>query len=242
MNYIKQLNSFHDSLLINRLSPGQIALWHALMAINNKCAWIKKFTASNQVLELTTGMSRQGLHKARNVLKQRGYIDFETRTTKLTVYTIKKLYDEETDSLSENASESIIESEITMSDSCIDRRQSVAELVDNELHSLETNSCTINKHKRNINKTKGVGGKSTRFVPPTYEQVAEYCLSRGNGINPQRFIDFYQSKGWMVGKNKMKDWKAAVRTWESKEVKTPIMRSIPRDEDYDDPDNFVLSI
>jgi hypothetical protein len=87
-----------------------------------------------------------------------------------------------------------------------------------------------------------IRGKSTRFIPPTYEQVAEYCLSRGNGINPQRFIDFYQSKGWMVGKNKMKDWKAAVRTWESKEVRTPVMRAIPRDEDYDDPDNFVLSI
>lgn len=55
---------------------------------------------------------------------------------------------------------------------------------------------------------------STRFIPPTLEDVSEYCTERDNGVDPQKFIDFYESKGWMVGKNKMKDWKAAVRTWE----------------------------
>jgi hypothetical protein len=53
-----------------------------------------------------------------------------------------------------------------------------------------------------------------RFIPPTVEQVGEYCLERGNNVDPQRFVDHYTSNGWMVGKNKMKDWKAAVRTWE----------------------------
>ena len=56
-----------------------------------------------------------------------------------------------------------------------------------------------------------------RFVPPTVDQVREYCEERGNSVNPQRFVDYYSSNGWMVGKNKMKDWKAAVRTWEQKE-------------------------
>ena len=56
-----------------------------------------------------------------------------------------------------------------------------------------------------------------RFIPPTVDQVREYCEERGNGVNPQRFVDYYSSNGWMVGKNKMKDWKAAVRTWEQKE-------------------------
>lgn len=53
-----------------------------------------------------------------------------------------------------------------------------------------------------------------RFAPPTLEEVKEYCRERGNGVDAQRFVDFYEMKGWMVGKNKMKDWKAAVRTWE----------------------------
>lgn len=56
--------------------------------------------------------------------------------------------------------------------------------------------------------------KSTRFVPPTVEEVAAYCKERGNMVDAETFVDFYSSKGWMVGKNKMKDWKSAVRTWE----------------------------
>ena len=52
------------------------------------------------------------------------------------------------------------------------------------------------------------------FIPPTIEQVREYCLERNNNINPDKWYDHYVSNGWMVGKNKMKDWKASVRTWE----------------------------
>lgn len=53
-----------------------------------------------------------------------------------------------------------------------------------------------------------------RFTPPTYDEVKNYCDERTNLVDVQRFVDFYASKGWMVGKNKMKDWRAAVRTWE----------------------------
>lgn len=55
---------------------------------------------------------------------------------------------------------------------------------------------------------------SKRFVPPTPEEVNVYCRERNNGIDGSEFCDFYTSKGWKVGKNPMKDWKAAVRTWE----------------------------
>lgn len=58
--------------------------------------------------------------------------------------------------------------------------------------------------------------QQSRFTPPTVEQVTDYCISRGNGISAAEFVDFYASKGWMVGRNKMKDWRAAVRTWENK--------------------------
>ena len=61
------------------------------------------------------------------------------------------------------------------------------------------------------------GAKAKRFIPPTVDEVASYCQERGNGIDPEAFVDFYASKGWMVGKNPMKDWKAAVRTWERSE-------------------------
>ena len=55
-----------------------------------------------------------------------------------------------------------------------------------------------------------------RFVPPTPEEVQNYCNERGNGISGTEFCDFYTSKGWKVGREPMKDWKAAVRTWEAK--------------------------
>ncbi len=56
--------------------------------------------------------------------------------------------------------------------------------------------------------------KRTYFTPPTIEEVREYCRSRNNNIDPEQFCSFYESKGWMVGQNRMKDWKASVRTWE----------------------------
>lgn len=52
-----------------------------------------------------------------------------------------------------------------------------------------------------------------RFAPPTQEEVTAYCLEKGYSVDAERFIDFYEAKGWMIGKNKMKDWKAAVRNW-----------------------------
>lgn len=56
-----------------------------------------------------------------------------------------------------------------------------------------------------------------RFVPPTLEEVTAYCRERQNGVDPQHFIDFYTSKGWKVGNQSMKDWKACVRTWEQRD-------------------------
>ena len=56
--------------------------------------------------------------------------------------------------------------------------------------------------------------KPRTFTPPTVAEVQAYCQERQNGVDPERFVDFYESKGWMIGKNRMKSWKAAVRTWE----------------------------
>ncbi len=55
--------------------------------------------------------------------------------------------------------------------------------------------------------------KEKRFAPPTPEDVREYCREKGLSVDADRFVDFYESKNWYVGKNKMKDWKAAVRNW-----------------------------
>ena len=64
------------------------------------------------------------------------------------------------------------------------------------------------------------------FAKPTIEEIKKYCEERNNGINAEAFYDFYESKNWYVGKNKMQDWKACVRTWEKRNQK-PITKSVP---------------
>jgi len=61
--------------------------------------------------------------------------------------------------------------------------------------------------------------KTKRFTPPDISLVKEYCLQRNKGVDPDKWYNFYQAKDWMIGKNKMKDWKAAVRTWENSKGK-----------------------
>lgn len=69
----------------------------------------------------------------------------------------------------------------------------------------------------NPNPNPKVKKKTVRFTPPSLSEIKEYCLERKNKIDPESFIDFYNSKGWMIGKNKMKCWKSSIRTWEKKE-------------------------
>lgn len=65
-----------------------------------------------------------------------------------------------------------------------------------------------------VNKSTG----THKFVPPTLEDVKAYCQERNNGVDPNKWYDHYLAVGWKVGKNSMRDWKAAVRKWEEKKV------------------------
>ena len=84
---------------------------------------------------------------------------------------------------------------------------------------LKDNNTSINNNKEinNIN----IIYKEKNFKKPTLEEVEEYCKERNNNINAQKFIDFYESKGWKVGKTPMKDWKACIRTWEGNNTNKP---------------------
>lgn len=79
-------------------------------------------------------------------------------------------------------------------------------------HSQDTDK-THNKNVKNV-KNDNNNNIYISFKPPTVEEVRAYCTERNNTVNAETFVSFYESKGWYVGKNKMKDWKAAVRTWE----------------------------
>ena len=66
--------------------------------------------------------------------------------------------------------------------------------------------------------------KAKRFVKPTINEIQDYCIERNNNVNAEHFFDYYESNGWKVGKNSMKDWKAAVRTWERSEYRKPTQK------------------
>ena len=66
--------------------------------------------------------------------------------------------------------------------------------------------------------------KRKRFEKPTLSQITQYCLERNNSVNAEQFYDYYESNGWKVGKNAMKDWKACVRTWERNGYDKPIKK------------------
>lgn len=82
----------------------------------------------------------------------------------------------------------------------------------------KTKTKTKDKTKDNSLPPNGVSDtRAKRFTPPTLDDVSAYIRERGSNVDAQRFLDFYTAKGWMVGKNRMKDWKAAVRTWEKRD-------------------------
>ena len=107
---------------------------------------------------------------------------------------------------------------------------------------MKSNDCPAcpSKSKRQ-SKSQSKKEKKT-FSPPSLEDVRSYCKERCNHVDPESFIDFYKSKGWMIGKNKMKDWKASVRTWERKEKQTAksFNNHPARDVDMDELEKVLL--
>ena len=83
------------------------------------------------------------------------------------------------------------------------------------------------------------------FTKPTVEEVKAYCAERKNNVNADKFIDFYESKGWLIGKNPMKDWKACVRTWEKGSTSPPNKPSSvyvnPSQKEFDDLSGFYAN-
>lgn len=98
---------------------------------------------------------------------------------------------------------------------------------DSKEEQIEANAAH-NIKKDNIKKDKEIENISNRrFTPPTLEEVTEYCQERRNRVSPQKFIDFYASKGWKVGNQPMKDWKACVRTWEQRDDNVKPLKAVP---------------
>ena len=97
-------------------------------------------------------------------------------------------------------------------------------LIDDYQNCKPTINKNVKENNISINNTSKKEIYKEKFKKPTLEEVETYCKERNNGINAQQFIDFYESKGWVVGKSPMKDWQAAVRTWEKRATKVAVQK------------------
>lgn len=75
--------------------------------------------------------------------------------------------------------------------------------------------------------------KPGSFAPPSVDEVRQYCSERGNNVDPERFVDYYSACGWLIGKHPMKDWKAAVRSWEKNGFQSGSAEEKPSDSSFD---------
>lgn len=92
----------------------------------------------------------------------------------------------------------------------------------------ERSTSKVNKSKVKGRKDiGGAGGKRTTFSPPSISEISEFISENGYTVDAQQFIDHYTANGWMVGKNKMRDWKAAVRNWDRRNAAEKPVSEIP---------------
>lgn len=199
MNYIAEIKAFYDIAQVKQLSTGQIALWHSLMYINNKCAWIEWFSVSNIMLEINTGLTRDGIAKARNILKQKGFIDFQSNGTKATSYKLISIANFIQDSMQADIQNSM----------------------QSNLQSCLQNSTTLNKQnktkhikKESIKKKYGEN-ENVKFTDEEFEKVKAY-FPDDYMKRIQILDDYIQSTG-----KKYKDYFATLRTWAKKENYKP---------------------
>lgn len=117
-------------------------------------------------------------------------------------------------------------SKTNVSEAEIDKDKEIE--IDKEEENNKSSCEALHLHKKSVKK----------FIPPTVDDVRNYCIDRNNNVDPERFVDFYSAKGWMVGRNKMKDWKAAVRTWEKRDNNAPKNTGHPAGANLDDLDDL----
>ena len=91
----------------------------------------------------------------------------------------------------------------------------------NEEQVLQILNNLSDKNLTTINKNKEIKTINKYFIKPKKNEIKIYCIERSNNVDFEAFFDFYESKDWKIGKNKMKDWKAAVRNWERRDKKKP---------------------
>ena len=213
-NYLIEILSFQEKLMYQtiELSTGQINLWYALMAINNKSGWKKWFTATNKVLSLLTGLSRSGIEKARKKLKDLGLIDYKTNGTNATAYTMCLLCENESiqDSIQDRIQDSIQDS---IQDRIQDRIQNRDTLVkQNKTKQNKTKKDILSDKSDRVNSKKSKNSEAIKTIID-YLNSATNSSYRSTTKSNQKKINARLEEGFTVDDfkkvidKKKEDWK-----------------------------------
>lgn len=180
--------------------------------------WQKTDTirANDEYLRKTLKWGKNKIIRAKQTLKEHGLIEIiqKRKDKKIDGWFVKIHY-----IISENNNPTIqvVEQEVSKATSTESNKYQKQQVLKATSTKQDTNALRYKykclKNKDN-NIYSGLEEKTTKFIKPTLDDVKRYCLERKNKIDPEYFIDYYNSNGWKVGKNPMKDWKACVRTWE----------------------------
>jgi len=197
MNYITEILAFYDWLIENPISANAQALWHRLMAYNNDFGWRSEFTVTNGRLCEDLCISQSELIKIRTLLHEKGLIEYQNgNKNRCGIYKLIRF--DSTD--------------------CAKFTNCTPDCSTDSANS-EQNRDTLDKLNNisilnNINK-KIYSRKNKVFIPPTLDEVIEYCRARGNNVDAKYFYEYFTESGWVDSKGSpVKNWKQKIITWE----------------------------
>jgi len=201
--YVRIARELVDNLCKYRLSGEE---WQVLWVIIRKTwGWGKKSDpiSLNQFRELTGIKHRHHVLRAINKLVEKGVT--KKGNTKPATYSIVKTYREWR----------LLPKKVTAPKGVTKKGNRV--LPKKVTKVLPKKVTPYIKDKKDTIQKKGTSSSFSRFKKPTLSELTDYIKGNAYNVDPEAFIDFYESKGWQIGKNTMKDWRAAVRTWNRKE-------------------------
>ena len=200
-----------------RQYPYALALWvYLIMRANWKPAWFLgveiprgSLAASMKSLADETGMTPVTVRKWLKVFEADGMITRKA-TNRFTIINISKYKD----------FQDIPEDRVLQQSLQQPLEQSLQQPLEQSLQQPLHNRTNKQSNKEtNIKEREKRESTSSRFVPPSLDEIILFCEEKEIGVDPETFVNYYESNGWMVGNHKMKDWKAALRTWEKRDKK-----------------------
>ena len=236
MNYIEQIRKFWQCNNERPIGCNATALYFYLLNINNSLGWKDTFRHSDRYIAIQLGISVNTVRTAKNLLAQLGLISFKAPQKKsksldgCTLYSLSTVLNTDTvpDTDVDTDADTVPDTDV---DTDADTRDKLNKTKQENIESgclsppgenLEEQTRKVDKNdppKKVVKKKEKSSAKKERknFTPPSVDDVSAYCKENGYTISPWKFVNYYTSNGWMVGRTKMKDWQAAVRNWQSKE-------------------------